>query len=353
VKIESLAVEFPSRIISNKDIIEMIALETEKQGTFSGDLKKVLKIVEVGLKASGSATRRWLAPDETSVQITVQACKKALSQLDPKDNKVDLLIVASVYADLVEPAAANLIAHEIGLDDVECFDVKEACDGWMKATKIASSFIESGQYRRIMVVNAEFGMTPGCGSYPDNFGLDSVEQLEWRFPAFTIGEVATATILSADQIGDKNPWRFTNSTRNDLFDLCSLTNRWNGDKVSSSVRVARDKPGLFTSYWADLQKEAFPLAFNLFKASAIQPEKTDILFTHSSSKKNWSKGANMVGLGGEKFYDIYTRFGNVVSAAIPAAMAVAFEEGKLKRGHRVAAWVASAGMSFSTAAFTF
>lgn len=73
VKIEFLAVEFPSWTVSNKDIIEMIVLETEKQSTFSRDLKKTLKIGEVGLKANSSATRRWLAPDETSVQITAQA----------------------------------------------------------------------------------------------------------------------------------------------------------------------------------------------------------------------------------------------------------------------------------------
>ena len=171
MKIEHLAVAFPSRVVTNDDVLNMIR---EESRAFSGDLDKTLKHVRRALKASGSATRRWLGKGESSLGLTVQACKQAMQGLERSD-QVDLLIVASVYSELVEPASSNLIAHEIGLDHVECFDMKEACDGWMKAVKIASALIDAGQYKRVMVVNAEFSMTPGFVRYKD---FDSTMQLQ-------------------------------------------------------------------------------------------------------------------------------------------------------------------------------
>lgn len=345
MKIERLAVAFPSRVVTNDDVLDLIR---EESRAFSGDLDKTLKHVRRALKASGSVTRRWLGKGESSLGLTVQACKQAMRGLERSD-QIDLLIVASVYSELVEPASSNLIAHEIGLDHVECFDMKEACDGWMKAVKVASALIDAGHYKRVMVVNAEFVNIPGFGIYPELFALSSSDQLEWRFPAFTLGEGVSAVILCADS---STPWEFTNHTRNDLYDLCSITSSWNGADLANSDRVAKNGPGMFTSYGAKLVGHGLPLAVDQFKNSEIRPEDVDILFTHSSSKKDWGEIAELCGLGA-KVYDLYARYGNVVSAAVPAAMALAAEAGTLKRGQRVVALVASAGMSFSTAAFTY
>ena len=216
MKIEHIAAAFPSRKVTNEDILELIRAASSDS---FGELQKILKYVQRALKTSGSDSRYWLGEGESSLGITVQACKKAMSGLND-DDPIDLLIVASVYPELMEPATANIIAHEIGFDYVECFDVKEACDGWMKAVKIASAFIESGMYRRIMVVNGEFVMSPGFGIYPNLFSISKPEEVEWRFPAFTLGEAATAMIIGPDE---DNKWNFTNHTRNDLFDLCSIT----------------------------------------------------------------------------------------------------------------------------------
>ncbi|MFA5841531.1 MAG: 3-oxoacyl-[acyl-carrier-protein] synthase III C-terminal domain-containing protein [Candidatus Paceibacterota bacterium] len=330
--------------MTNEDILEMIA--TQSNGN---DISGLVKFLRRALRGSGSNTRRWLGLGETSLDLTAKACEKAMSGLGKGEN-IDLIICAGVYPELIEPSTANLVARELGLYGVECFDMKEACDGWMKAVKLAHALIANGMYRRIMVVNGEFVMTSGFGIYPELFNLSSPDQLEWRFPAYTLGEAAAATILGPGS-GDEN-WRFSNITRNDLFDLCSITPSWYSRQKGSSPKVAKDKPGLFTSYGGELRGEGFPIAVNMFKNSWIKPEETDILFTHSSSKKDWDDGARAVGLS-DKIYDIYATHGNVVSAAIPAAMATALEDGTLKRGQRVAAWVASAGMSFSIASFTF
>ena len=83
-------IEFPSRTVSNKDIIEMIVLETEKQSTFSRDLKKTLKIGEVGLKANSSATRRWLARMRLQCKLRPELAKKSCHNLTPKITRLSI-----------------------------------------------------------------------------------------------------------------------------------------------------------------------------------------------------------------------------------------------------------------------
>ena len=344
MKIEQLAIAVPSRKVSNDEVIEEIARQSLG---FEGDLPRTLNWVSRMLRSSGANTRHWLAEDETSFDITVQACREAIEALDADDRKIDLIICASVHFELAEPATSNMLAHELGLDHTECFDLREACDGWMKAARIASCLIDSGEYRRIMVVNGEFSVTNSI--LPKLYKLSRKEELEWRFPAYTVGEAATATIFAADS---DSPWRFTNKTRNDLYDLCTVTPPWMGAGPSRSHRIGKDGPATFTSYGAELRAHGFPLIVEHFRECGINSQEVDIAFTHSSSKSDWADFARQVSLS-EQIFDIYARYGNLVSAAVPAGMAVALDDGALSRGQRVAAVIASAGMSFSTASFVY
>ncbi len=346
MRIIATAVVMPSRTVSNDEVIGEI--ETLSKGSFRGDLRRTLKKIGASLRRSGARTRFWRAPGETSLQLTAAACREALAKLGPHE-RIDLLICAGVYTELAEPSSANILAHEIGLDEVECFDVKQACDGWSKAVRVASAFIENGTYRNVMVVNAEFPMTPGMGVYPQLFRLEHAEQLEYRFPGYTLGEAAAAMILGP---APANRWDFHNKSRNDLYDLCTIAMPWFNEQPLPSLRIAKDGPGVFTSYGADLRRHGMPLAVETFMRSGIDTNEADILFTHSSSKADWAEGARRIGLS-NRIYDIYAECGNVVSAAVPAAIALAERRGELRRGERVATWVASAGMSFTTASFCF
>lgn len=345
--IEQVAVTFPSRIVTNKDVLEEIAAASRD----TPNIRRILGKIRGGLAYTGAVRRRWCAPGESSLDLTLCACRKAMAGLIGEDRKIDLIIYAGVYSELTEPASANLVAHELGLDRAECFDLKEACDGWMKAVKIAYLGIQAGMYRRVMVVNAEFSLTRGFAINPRLFKLTSIEELEYRFPAYTIGEAATATILGPSR-GVGGVWAFSNQTRSDLYDLCTVTPAWYGMHPLRSARVGKDGAGCFTSYGSDLYRHGFPLSIDTWEKSGIKAGAVDAFFTHSSSKHDWMQVAEKLLLK-HVFNDIYAEYGNVVSAAIPAATALAIERGALKRGDRVAALVASAGMSFSTASFIF
>lgn len=343
MRIQTIAACFPQHQLCNADVIALIGEQSQVSGS---GWDKTRRILAQALKTTGAVTRRWRADGQSSMDLAMSACRQALQQAN--NPHVDLLLYASVYPELVEPSSANRVACALDLHRTECLDIKEACDGWSKAVKLANALMLTGGYRRILVVNNECPMTQGMGVWPDLFRLSSLDQLGHRFPAYTLGEVATATLLEHDD----QDWVFDNTTRNDLYDLCTITTPWFNSAISESSRLAVDGPGTFTSFGSMLSSYGIPITVELFQRSGRSPADVDILFTHSSSKRDWTEIATRIGLA-DKLVDIYADYGNVVSAAIPAAMAVALQDGRLQRGQRVLALVASAGMSFSTAWFQF
>lgn len=343
MQIAGVSVAYPSRVVTNPNVIDMI--RDASQG-FEGDLEETLRRTGTLLRATGLRTRRWLAHDENAVDLTVRAAQGALEKAHGL--KPTLVIYASVFPLLIEPGSSNLVAHMLGLDTAECFDVKEACDGYMKAMKIAQLFLRSGEHSCIMIVNAEFSNIENYAIRPKLYSLKTDQDLIHRFPAFTIGEAATAVVLS----NEGESWKFTTKTRNDLVDLCTVTPSWQHERINGFERIGPDGAGWFTSWASTLSGNGIPLAVETFKESGIVPSDAEILFTHCSSKSDWSKIAKRIGLHNSLF-DIYSEFGNVVSAGIPAAMATAESGGRLKRGSNVAVLVASAGMTFTATSFQF
>src|ERR1700728_4235848 len=68
---------------------------------------------------------------------------------------VDLLICATTTPDLVFPSTANLICDMADIRNIGSFDVQAACSGFIYALSIAAQFIETGKFRKIVVVGAD------------------------------------------------------------------------------------------------------------------------------------------------------------------------------------------------------
>ncbi len=72
---------------------------------------------------------------------------------DPMD--IDLLICATVTPDMFFPATANLICAKVGAMNAFGYDLIAACSGFLFALSTASQFIETGKYKKVVVVGAD------------------------------------------------------------------------------------------------------------------------------------------------------------------------------------------------------
>jgi len=84
-----------------------------------------------------------------------EAVRGLLEKTGTAPQEVDLLICATTTPDFVFPSTANLICDMVGIRNVGSFDVQAACSGFIYAVTIASQFIETGKYQKVVVVGAD------------------------------------------------------------------------------------------------------------------------------------------------------------------------------------------------------
>ncbi|MEV0544303.1 3-oxoacyl-[acyl-carrier-protein] synthase III C-terminal domain-containing protein [Nocardia salmonicida] len=347
MRLRSVAAGLPSRTVTNADILRMIA--EHSSGGFEGNLDETLRVIEGLLRYTGSAERRWLAAGERPIELLRNATKTALEQAEVQAGEVDLLIYTGIGRGFIEPGGAYHCATALGLGEPDCFDIIDACMSWTRAVQVAESLMRAGRYRTAVIVNAEFSLRMGGMVFPHLFTLSNQEALASIFPAYTLGEAATATVLSAD---DDEPWDFRFVSRPDLAPLCNVTLPGYEGFCEPSDKLAANGVGYFSSFGAEMHEVGMVEALGVFRSLDVDPEKVSALFTHASSKRHWQMMADSVGLG-EAIHHVYPTTGNLVSASVPTAMASAIATGALQRGERAVGWVGSAGMSFGAFSFVY
>jgi 3-oxoacyl-[acyl-carrier-protein] synthase III len=346
MKILSVAKRIPSREITNGDILSMIAENSTNISKRS--LATYQRVVTSLLEKSGSRTRyvRDRRKEESAADLIKAAMSDAFerSGLGPKD--IDLLIYCGVGKGFLEPANAYFYASSFDMD-ASCYDISDACMSWVRALEIFYHLQKSGGYKHAMVVNGEFNFYSFL--YPRNFKIDHVNQIEYTFPSYTIGECASATVLTASD----EEWSFDFKSVPELCDLCTIPLEWYREYVDHSRRLGLNGVNTFVSYGSELFRKAEEHLVELGMKCIDDLDEHDLYIPHAASDNAYLAASGPF-IEPEKMYTaVYPKYGNLVSASIPAAIDLATDEGKLKKGDRVVLVPASAGMAFGVVQFTY
>lgn len=129
----------PPDKLTNFDLEKMVDTNDEWIRTRTGIEERRI------LKGEGKGTSHLGAP---AVQQIID--KKGLDPLE-----IDCIICATVTPDMVFPATANLIADRVGAKNAWSFDIGAACSGFLYALTTGASLIESGRYKKVIVVGAD------------------------------------------------------------------------------------------------------------------------------------------------------------------------------------------------------
>ncbi len=342
--IKNVAASFPTRKVGNEEVVDLIRFHSEE---FEGDLPKMLRVVKTLLDRSGLVTRHWQANDERPIDHLSMAIKSALQDSGLQTPDIDLFIYVGIGGGFREPANSYMVARSLGVVRAECFDVIDACMSWTRAISLVDSLFKTGRYRNALVVNAEFNMTAGGPLFPANFSLRSLDQLEYALPSYTIGEAATATLLLPD---DPDNFRIAFHSKPSLADLCTIPGNGFEGFCEPADAIGKMGVGRFTALGAQLHHHLEEELPHLLDRMGSAGENANIVLTHTSSSTEWHKVGERHGFS-EKLYHLYPETGNVVSASIPASLAMARRDGRLQPGHQVMFLMGSAGMSFAACSF--
>jgi 3-oxoacyl-[acyl-carrier-protein] synthase III len=117
-----------------------------------------------------------------------EAVKALLKKTGTNADDVDFLVCATITPDMPFPATANIIAQKVGIHNAWSFDINAACSGFIFALVTASQFVESGRYKKVIVVAAD--MMSAITNYKD------------RTTCPLFGDAATAVLLEPSKDED-------------------------------------------------------------------------------------------------------------------------------------------------------
>lgn len=295
------------------------------------------------LESVGARSRRRRKDGERAIDFGKRAAEKALLKAGLEPSDIDVLIYASVSRGFIEPATANVFQSTLGMDNATCFDVLDACAGWVRGLDVADSLLRSGKCRNAMILNCEFNWDE---YYP---AIDALEQMDELAAGFTIGEAATATIVG-DEAGSFEA-RFANVGRGSA--LCQIPLPSVAQFSEAGAPDPRPPLQFYAQSGALHRMTLRALSQRLREAPDFSRDNYDISFGHSAGLPATRKVAELLDMDLDRHYEIFPQFGNTVSASVPLAMSLAEEEGRLKRGDRVLLVVGSAGVTAALARLVF
>jgi 3-oxoacyl-[acyl-carrier-protein] synthase III len=105
---------------------------------------------------TGIKERRILKGEGQGTSVMgAKAVQGLLEKCGVKPEEIDLLICSTVTPDMKFPATANLICHKVGIKNAFSFDTNAACSGFIYTLVTAAQFVESGRYKKVVVVGAD------------------------------------------------------------------------------------------------------------------------------------------------------------------------------------------------------
>jgi 3-oxoacyl-[acyl-carrier-protein] synthase III len=336
--IRAISLKTPSLRVTNEDILAAVR---EANANLAGtEVHRYCRQLAYLLHRAGARTRfyRDRAKGETALSLMLDAARQAIDDAGIGPGQVDAVIYCGVARGFLEPANAAFVSDALGIR-CDSFDVSEACMSWVRSLHIAYSFLASGAYSTILIVNGEF--TVFEHGIPDVYLMRSPDQLRYSFAALTIGEAASATVLAASP----RPWHFRFRSDPSLADLCTLPIPGYEDFSRPSARIALNGLHRLVSFSDELSTAAIDAMVSFVRDTYADPRRVDLWFPHAASTRLCESTARRLGLEDRLYSDAFACYGNLISASIPAAMTMAAQEGRLRRGHRVVLCPVSAGLS--------
>lgn len=129
----------PDYVLTNAELETMVDTSDEWIQTRTGIKERRI------LKGEGLATS----------DMGAKAVEGLLKKRGITADEIDMIIFATTTPDMVFPSTACILADKIGAKNAFGYDIAAACSGFLFSLDTGSKFIESGKYKKVVVVGAD------------------------------------------------------------------------------------------------------------------------------------------------------------------------------------------------------
>jgi 3-oxoacyl-[acyl-carrier-protein] synthase III len=254
---------------------------------------------------TGIKERRILKGENKGVSVLgVEAVKELIKKtgIDPKE--IDVVIFATVTADMTFPATANLVATAVGATNAFSYDMGAACSGFLYGLQTGASFIESGRYKKVVVIGGDkmsaildYTDRTTCIIFGDGAGAVLLEPTTEEFGVMD-------SILKSDGAGEQYLHMKAGGSRNPASHATvDARQHFVYQEGSAVFKFA-------VTNMADVSAQ-------IVERNNLKSEEITWLVPHQANKRIIDATANRVGITEDRVMMNIERYGNTTAGTIP------------------------------------
>jgi 3-oxoacyl-[acyl-carrier-protein] synthase-3 len=287
-------------------------------------------------KRTGIKQRRVCAQDESTADLALTAARGALADAKLEASDLDLIICATITPEMIFPATACFVQSALGAKEVPAFDVSAACSGFVYGLSIGAQFIETGRYKRVLVIGAD-ALSKFC-DYTD------------RGSCILFGDAAGAVVLQPTS-EDKGVIHTVLHADGDGWDFIHLPG--GGTRHPASEKTLTEGLHYVKMRGRDVYKFAVDrmqwLLEHCMRACDLTVDDIDMVVPHQVNTRIIQSATEKLDFPLEKVYLNIDRYGNTSAASVPLALGEARAEGKVGPGDTLLLIAFGAGLTWAGA----
>ncbi|MEO7964049.1 MAG: 3-oxoacyl-[acyl-carrier-protein] synthase III C-terminal domain-containing protein, partial [Gemmatimonadaceae bacterium] len=207
------------------------------------------------------------------------------------------------------------------------FDVKNACNSFLNGVQLAESLIKSGSCRMALVTTGEV-----CSRAINWIARDD-EELRRNFPGYTMGDAGAAALIArAPETSDGGIFYRGFASLSEFWELATIPGGGTMHPRGEEYTFLRGDGARLKQTFVDQGPKIFG---RMMCEAGMTFDDFDRIFVHQVSLPYHREMLAASGMPAEKVERTVEEYGNMASASIPVAFALAEQRGAVKRGDRV------------------
>jgi 3-oxoacyl-[acyl-carrier-protein] synthase-3 len=285
----------------------------------NADLEKMVETNDEWIRTRTGIAERRILKDQTKAtsDLGASAVNRLLEKTGISPEEVDMLICATATPDHLFPSTANIISDKCGLKNAWSYDLMAACSGFIYSLATAAQFIETGKYKKIVVVGAD--------------KMSSIIDYEDRATCIIFGDGAGAVLLEPndDGLGIQDSILHSDGSGREF-----LHQKAGGSLNPASIETVERKEHFVFQEGKTVFKFAVSnmadVAAEIMERNHLSSDDVDWLVPHQANLRIIDATAKRMGLDHSKVMINIQRYGNTTNGTIPLCL---WEwEDKLRKG---------------------
>lgn len=254
---------------------------------------------------TGIKERRILKGENQGVSVMgIAAVRNMIEKTGTDPKEIDAVIFATVTPDMTFPATANIVATAVGAVNAFSYDMGAACSGFLYALTTGASFIESGRFKKVVVIGGD--------------KMSAIIDYTDRTTCIIFGDGAGCVLLepTTEDVGVMN-----SILRSDGNGECYLHMKAGGSRLPASQATVEARQHYVYQEGAAVFKFAVTnmaeVAAEVVAKSQLTPDQITWLVPHQANKRIIDATAGRLGINEDKVMMNIQRYGNTTAGTLP------------------------------------